>query len=225
MATKKTIAIDGPAGSGKSTVAKMVAQRLAILYLDSGAFYRAVTLTFLRNNVDPPYTIAKIENLLSQTEIQLKQFNASVKVYVNSEDVTTEIRSKEVTDSVSQVSENALVRNIITTKLRELAKSESVVMDGRDIGTVVFPNADLKIYLIATAEERAKRRFLELTNNGIKADLKDVTQSIMKRDKIDASREIAPLEQADDAILLDTTGMTIAAVVNYIYKETNKILK
>lgn len=219
------IAIDGPAGSGKSTVAKMVAHRLAILYLDSGAFYRAVTLMFLRNEITPPFTKTKIEDVLSCTEIKLKQIGESLKVYLNGEDVSTEIRSKKVTASVSEVSKNSLVRKIITDKLRELAKSEAVVMDGRDIGTVVFPNAELKIFLTATPEERGKRRYLEMINAGIHADLNEITRSIKKRDKIDSSRKTAPLSQADDAIFLDTTGITIDMVVDTIIKEYNKSLK
>lgn len=225
MSINKIIAIDGPAGSGKSTVAKMAAHRLGILYLDSGAFYRAVTLIFLRNKIALPYVGTEFEDLLNCTEIQLKQTGGSLKVYLNGQDVSAEIRLKEVTASVSEVSENALVRRIITDKLRALADSESVVMDGRDIGTVVFPKANLKVFLTATPEERAKRRYLEITNAGLDADFNEIKQAIIKRDKIDSSRAIAPLRQAADAIFLDTSVMTIEAVVGFIIKEYNKSLK
>ncbi len=224
MNKNKIIAIDGPAGSGKSSVAKMVAHRLAILHLDSGAFYRAVTLTFLRNKIARPFNGPKVEDLLRCTEVELRQIGNTLQVYLNSEDVSTEIRLKEVTACVSEVSESALVRKIVTAKLRELAKSESVVMEGRDIGTVVFPKAEVKIFLTATPGERAKRRYLEMAKAGIDADLNEITYAIKKRDKIDSSREIAPLRQADDAFFLDSTGMTMDMVVDSIIREYNKSL-
>ena len=207
----KVIAIDGPAGAGKSTVSKIVAAKLGYTYIDTGAMYRAVGLKLLKSG--KPLTENILTEIVSDIEIKLDE---SAKVFLDDAEVTKEIRTPEVSKFASDVSKFGFVRKKLTELQREMAKSGSVIMDGRDIGTQVLPNADLKIFLTATLHERAKRRFEELKAKGQDVNLNAVENEIAARDKQDSEREIAPLKQADDAILIDSTNLTIDEVVNKI---------
>lgn len=204
---KKIIAVDGPAGAGKSTVSKLCAARLGYTYIDTGAMYRAVALKVIQSyeNLD--------ENLIKDIEITLDE---SGKVFLDKIDVTKEIRTPKVSRGASDVAKFGFVRKKLTELQREMAKRGKVIMDGRDIGTQVLPNADLKIFLTASVDERAKRRFLELKAKNFPANLDQIKNEIILRDKQDSEREIAPLAQADDAILLDSTNLTVEQVVNKI---------
>lgn len=206
---KKIIAVDGPAGAGKSTVSKLCAARLGYTYIDTGAMYRAVALKVIQSgeNLD--------ENLIKDIEITLDE---SGKVFLDKIDVTKEIRTPEVSRGASDVAKFGFVRKKLTELQREMAKRGKVIMDGRDIGTQVLPNADLKIFLTASVDERAKRRFLELKAKNFPANLDQIKNEIVLRDKQDSEREIAPLAQADDAILLDSTNLTVEQVVNEILR-------
>jgi cytidylate kinase len=217
------IAIDGPAGSGKSTTARLVAKRLGFMYIDSGALYRAFTLEALNKGISLDDEDALVV-LLNRTKFDIENAENDCLVFLNGKDVTNDIRSQEVTAHVSVVSEYPKVREVITQKQREIADDHSVVVEGRDIGTVVFPDADLKIFMDASVKERARRRFEELRSKGIRTNLKDVEKDIVRRDKHDAEREISPLHKASDAILLDTTKMNINEQVEYIVQKVASIL-
>jgi len=205
---KKVIAVDGPAGAGKSTVSKIVAARLGFTYIDTGAMYRAVGLKFL--NSGQPFT----ENFLAEItrDIDIK-LDDKAKVYLDGVDVTKEIRTSEVSKLASDVSKYGFVRKKLTDLQREMATKGAVIMDGRDIGTQVLPNADVKIFLTASLEERARRRFEELTAKGSNVTFDAIKAEIAARDKQDSEREIAPLKQADDAILIDSTDLSVDEVV------------
>ena len=195
-----SIAIDGPAAAGKSTIAKRVAKKLQFLYIDTGAMYRAVTLYVLEHGDKI------IENISEHIDIT---FGINDEVYLNGTDVSKEIRSPEVTNSVSRVSAIGEVRAYLVGMQRKISRTDSVVMDGRDIGTTVLPDAEVKIFMQASPEVRAKRRLLEETARGNTIDLQTLTDEIIRRDQIDSTREISPLVQADDAILLDTSYLSI----------------
>ena len=212
---KKIIAVDGPAGAGKSTVSKIVAKKLSYTYIDTGAMYRAVGLKVLIRG-------GKFdENFITDTarDIDIK-LDAAGKVFLDGDDVTQKIRTPEIGKAASDVAKIGFVRTKLTQLQREMAALGSVVMDGRDIGTQVLPNADLKIFLTASVDERARRRFEELKAKGHAADFDTIRDEIILRDKQDSQREIAPLAQAEDAILLDTTNMTIDEVVAKILEAT-----
>lgn len=217
------IAIDGPAAAGKSTVAKLVAQKLSYIYIDTGAMYRALTLTALKANIDVDDEDHLID-LLNQLEIKLIQGDEEQKVLVNGEDVTTEIRSQKVTNNVSYVSAHAGIRIEMVKRQQALALDCGVVMDGRDIGTHVLPQAELKYFLIASVEERAKRRYEENVRKGITTNIKKLKAEIEQRDSIDSKREAAPLVKADDAEELDTTSLTIKDVVKIILDRANRLI-
>lgn len=212
---KQHIAIDGPAGAGKSTVARGVAKKLGYLYLDTGALYRALTLHFLRKGLDPG--AANLENVLSGVNISLESSGDGTKVVLNGEDVTVLIRSPEVDRMVSRVAESKGVRDFLRGIQRTLALSKPSVVEGRDIGTVILPEADLKIFLTAKPEVRAYRRWLELRTRGNTVDYKRVLKNILERDMIDSNRQYAPLKKADDAVLIDTSFLTIEEVIHKIY--------
>lgn len=211
-----SIAIDGPAGAGKSSIAKALSKRLGYIYIDTGAMYRAVALFFLENNVADG-TDSRIESLLEKLEISIKYEDGAQKVILNGEDVTGKLRLEEIGKLASKFSAIGSVREKLVALQRKLAQKENVVMDGRDIGTVVLPNADLKIYLSASSKVRAKRRYLELLEKGqTDLDINDIEDEIIKRDEADMNREISPLKQADDAYYLDSSDMTLEEVVSKI---------
>ena len=211
-----SIAIDGPAGAGKSSIAKALSKRLGYIYIDTGAMYRAVALFFLENNVADG-TDSRIESLLDKLEISIKYEDGAQKVILNGEDVTGKLRLEEIGKLASKFSAIGSVREKLVALQRKLAQKENVVMDGRDIGTVVLPNANLKIYLSASSKVRAKRRYLELLEKGqTDLDINDIEDEIIKRDEADMNREISPLKQADDAYYLDSSDMTLEEVVSKI---------
>jgi cytidylate kinase len=212
MNKKISIAIDGPAAAGKSTVAKVIAKRLSYLYIDTGAMYRALTYTALKNEVDINDE-GKLIELLQSIEIELKQGQDTQQVLVNGQDVTEIIRTPEVTNQVSIVAKHRLVREEMVRRQQKLAENGGVVMDGRDIGTHVLPKAEVKIFLLASVEERAHRRHAENLAKGFESNLDKLKEEIAARDKLDSEREVAPLKKADDAIELDTTSMTKEEVV------------
>lgn len=209
------IAIDGPSSAGKSTIAKKVAARLGITYLDTGAMYRALTLSALRENADLESEAALL-GVLNDSEIHLTQIEGHQTVYLNNEDVTETIRSIDVTQNVSVVSSHEKVRAEMVRRQQRFAEKGGIVMDGRDIGTVVLPNANLKIYLIASAEERALRRYRESISKGMDVSLEQLTDDMKARDYYDMNREASPLRKADDAVELDTTQMSIDEVVETV---------
>ena len=210
------IAIDGPAGAGKSTIAKIIAKELNINYIDTGAMYRAVALKCLQNNINIEDENAVIE-LAKETEIDFKDNN----IYLDGNIVNEEIRSIEVTNNVSNVAKIKEVRFLMVDVQREIGTRNSVILDGRDIGSYVFPNANYKFFLIATPEERGARRYKELVEKGVEVKLQDVIDDIIKRDEIDSNREFAPLVKADDAIEIDTTGKSINEVVQSVLSKIN----
>jgi len=213
------IAIDGPAGTGKGTVSKLISQRLNYVYIDTGAMYRALTLKMLREKIEMD-ELEKIENLLNCTQIDLEtQANRDVqKVFLDGEDVTEEIRLPAVNERVSPYSSVKIIREKMVEWQRNLAKGKDVIMEGRDITTVVFPDAELKIYLTATPEERANRRFKELKAKGIETTYEETLESINKRDYNDMHKEVGALKIADGAIVLDTTELSIEEVYETIKK-------
>lgn len=206
------IAIDGPAGAGKSTIAKITAENLRYTYIDTGAMYRAITHKALKGGIHISDG-EKLKELLQETKIVLAPLENRQAVIMDGVDVSEEIRSTEVTGAVSTVAAHREVREIMVEKQRLLGESSGVVMDGRDIGTYVLPNAELKIFMTATAEERALRRHTENLKRGIHSSLEQLKQEINERDRADTERKISPLRQADDAILIDTTSMSIEEVV------------
>ncbi len=210
------IAIDGPAGAGKSTIAKLAAKKLGFVYVDTGAMYRAMALYFLRQGIEGDE--AAIKAACPQIEVELCYEDGLQKVILNGEDVTGQIRAEEVGRAASSTSVHAPVREKLVELQRQLAARENVIMDGRDIGTCVLPNAPAKIYLTASVQERARRRFLELEEKGITCDQKEIEKDIEDRDYRDMHREHSPLKQAEDAVLLDTTHMSIEQVVEAIIR-------
>ena len=214
------IAIDGPASSGKSTIAKLLAEEYNLVYVDTGAMYRALTFQALKEGVEVNKEDELID-LLHSLEITFKRVTDGQLVFVNGEDVTKDIRQNDVTNNVSMVSSFEKVREELVERQREISKDTGVAMDGRDIGTVVLPKADVKIFLVASVEERAIRRHLENQEKGIESDLEILKEEIIARDTFDSNREVSPLKQAEDAILLDTTGRSITEVVD----ECKEIIK
>jgi CMP/dCMP kinase len=212
---KLRIAIDGPAAAGKSTVAKIVAGKLSYLYIDTGAMYRSLTYKALKLNIDL-HDENGLKDLLAQTIITLEPTEDGQIVYVDGEDVTDEIRQASVTNSVSHVAVHSQVREEMVNRQQQLAKQGAVVMDGRDIGTHVIPDAEIKVFLLASVDERAQRRHEENISKGYPSDLEQLKLEIARRDKIDSEREVAPLKKAEDAIEIDTTSLTIPEVVDQI---------
>ncbi|HHG6294407.1 TPA: (d)CMP kinase [Streptococcus suis] len=218
------IAIDGPASSGKSTVAKIIAKNFGYTYLDTGAMYRSATYLALTNGIEVTDQ-NRIVALLAQYPIRFgRDENGQQLVFVGDEDVTLPIRDNQVTNNVSAVAALPLVRKELVRLQQEIAQAGGIVMDGRDIGTVVLPQAELKIFLIASVEERALRRFKENTERGIETDLESLKQEIAARDYKDSHREVSPLKAADDAITFDTTGVSIEGVVKFISEKAKEIL-
>lgn len=209
------VAIDGPAGAGKSTVAKRVAKEMGFIYVDTGAMYRAMAVYFLKQGLKPEEA-DKIAEAAKGANVSIAYEDGVQQVYLNGENVTSLLRTEEVGNMASVSSAIKEVRAQIFDLQRELAKAKDVVMDGRDIGTNILPNADVKVYLTASVETRANRRFLELQEKGVACDLAEIAHDIEERDTRDMNREIAPLKQADDAVLVDSSYMTIEEVVDAI---------
>lgn len=213
------IAIDGPASAGKSTIAKILASDLDYVYVDTGAMYRTVTLATLRAGIDPSDEVA-VTALVPTIDIRFAPGEDGQRVFLNDDEVTKDIRSSEVVKHVSAVASYVAVRTAMTNKQRDITTSNSVVMDGRDIGTTVLPDAQVKIFLIASVQERAERRYRENQLKGTAAEesLEEIAAAIERRDYLDSHREISPLRKADDAVEVDTTGLTIEEVVESVKK-------
>ena len=215
------IAIDGPAGSGKSTIARLIAKDKGLIYLDTGAMYRLVTLKALNKGIlgnnDLNY-LGEIKKLLDNLNIDIKENG----FYLDNVDVSEEIRKPIVSENVSDVAAIREVREKMVDLQRKFSESKNVILDGRDIGTVVFPNADLKIFLIADAKERAKRRYKELVEKGENVEIEEIYENILKRDKIDSTRKESPLKKAEDAIEVDTTSKNVEEVKNEILRMINE---
>ena len=211
------IAIDGPAGAGKSTIAKRLAKKLGFIYVDTGAMYRAMAYYFLQHNID-----AKDENAIAAAcpdgDVTITYENGEQQVLLNGENVNGVIRNEEVGNMASSTSVYPVVRKKLVELQRQLAKSADVIMDGRDIGTCVLPDAQVKIYLTASSATRAKRRYDELTEKGVSCDLAEIEKDIIDRDYRDMHRETSPLRQAEDAVLVDSSEMNIDEVVDAIYQ-------
>jgi len=211
------IAIDGPAAAGKSTIAKIVAEKLGYVYIDTGAMYRAITMKALAEGINMASN-EEAGKLLAETEIDLQPSEDGQLVFLDKNNVTEAIRSQNVTKAVSEMAAHELVRMRMVELQQQLAEGRGVVMDGRDIGTHVLPDAALKVFMSATVEERARRRFVENQKRDIVTSLEELQAEIAKRDKMDSEREVAPLRQADDAIYLDTTSLTIEQAAQEILK-------
>ena len=226
MEKQISIAIDGPVGAGKSTIARMVAKKLNIIYVDTGAMYRAVTLFAMRHNLiaNGQVDAAKLQEEMGNIHISLRLNPETQRpdTYLNGECVEREIRTMEVSRHVSLIAALPFVRSAMVEMQREMGKEKGVVMDGRDIGTVVFPHAELKIFVTASAEVRAQRRYDELTAKGEKCNYEEILENVKERDHIDSTRETSPLRQAEDAIVLDNTHMTIPEQENWLMEEYKK---
>lgn len=216
----KNIAIDGPAGAGKSTVAKLVAKKVGSIYVDTGAMYRAMALYLLRTGVNKD-NAAEIEAACENADISIEYVDGQQQVILNGENVNAYLRTEEVGNMASVSSTNLKVRQKLVSLQQKLASEKSVVMDGRDIGTVVLPSAQVKIYLTASSRERAKRRFEELEAKGMECDIDKIEADIIERDERDMTRENSPLKQAEDAHLVDSSNMTIEEVVDTILSYYN----
>lgn len=224
MPTKTiNIAIDGPAGAGKSTIAKAAAKALGFIYVDTGALYRAVAYFMLSHRIDVNKE-DKVASYLCDVVPELKYIDGVQHVFLNGEDVSDKIRTPEVSMGASAVSAIPRVRDFLFDLQKKIAAENNVVMDGRDIGTVVLPNADVKIYLTASAEERARRRHKELTEKGENVSFEEVLADVNKRDYNDTHREIAPLKQAEDAILCDTTNVDLQGAIDMLINIINEKL-
>lgn len=219
MTTKTQVAIDGPASAGKSTIAKIIAAQMGYIYVDTGAMYRAITLAAMQANLIQVGQTAvdetSISNLLANVQISFAPSEQGQLVFLNQVDVTEDIRQANVNSLVSVIAAIPAVRTELVERQRQLAATSSVIMDGRDIGTTVLPNAQVKIFLVASVAERGQRRFAENQAKGIDTDLTldEIKESIARRDYLDSRREVSPLKQADDAVLVDTTGLSIDQVV------------
>ena len=218
------IAIDGFSSTGKSSISKVVADTLGLIHIDTGAMYRAITLFGLKNfkNEKQEIDLPKLLQNLNEISLEFRENSGKLEIYLNGENVSKEIRTTEVSDNVSFIAKQPEVRERLVVLQRDIAEKQGVIMDGRDIGTVVLPNADYKFFLTASADERARRRFLELQSLGIETTIEEVKQNLIERDRIDSEREISPLKQAEDAILIDTTNLnkeeTIDLILSYIKK-------
>lgn len=211
------VAIDGPAGSGKSTIAKLLAKKYDLTYIDTGAMYRMITLYLLENNIDIS-DLKEVERILNTVNLDMQ----GDKFFLDNVDVSTKIREKRINDNVSKVASIKIVRSNLVDLQRKISNNKDVILDGRDVGTVIFPNAQVKIFLIASPEERARRRYNEFLEKKTEITYDEVLKSIKERDHIDSTRDESPFVKADDAIELDSTNLTIEDVINFISKEIEK---
>lgn len=218
---KIQIAIDGPASSGKSTVAKIIARNLDLIYLDTGAMYRVATFVALQKETDDAKEIIEF---IEKNPISFMNGQKGQEVLMGSENVTEVIRTNEVTNTVSKISAMTEIREFMVAEQQRIAKNGGIIMDGRDIGTVVLPKADLKIFLVASVDERAERRYKENLSKGIPTNLESLKIEISERDRKDSTRAISPLKQAEDAILLDSTGKTINEIVQFIEDKAKELM-
>ena len=218
----RAIAIDGPAGAGKSSIAKILAKRMGYIYVDTGALYRAVGYFVVSRNISTTNSDAVVA-CLDSVDVQMKYVDGQQRVFTNGEDVTDKIRTPEISMAASNVSAIPKVREFLFDLQQDIAKNNNVVMDGRDIGTVVLPNADVKIFLTASPEERAKRRYKELIEKGQSAVFEEVLADVITRDHNDSTRATAPLKQADDAVLIDTSDLDFEQSVEALYKIAKEI--
>lgn len=223
MSKKIVIAIDGPAGSGKSTAAKNLAERLGLVYVDTGAMYRAITYAAIRKGIADDEK-AVIE-LAKSIKIRLKFVDGLTRVFVNGEEVTEKIRTSEVNEKVSGISKIPEVRAELVKIQRKLGEEGNLIAEGRDTTTVVFPDADLKIFLTASIDERARRRYKEFVEKGVQISLEEVKANLEKRDKMDSEREVSPLKKANDAIVFDNTHTSIADEIEILLKKINAVAK
>ena len=221
---KLVIAIDGPAASGKSTTSKLVAESMGYLYVDTGAMYRAMTLKAIQHKINLDAS-DEIGDLAERTSVRLEQKEDQLIVFLDNQDVTKSIRTQAVTKAVSTVSSISKVRKVMVREQRLMGKQGGIVLEGRDIGTVVFPEADLKVFMVADVEERARRRKKDLEKEGESVSLEVLVEEIIERDRKDSKREISPLCKAVDAIILDTSKMTVAEQVEFIVKNAKEILE
>ncbi|MBN1638609.1 MAG: (d)CMP kinase [Ignavibacteriales bacterium] len=222
MSKKIILAIDGPAGSGKSTVAKIISEKLGFLYLDTGAMYRAITYYAIENQIVDD--VNKIKEAVKKIKIDLNFESGVTRVILNNKDVTDKIRTPEVNSKVSEVSVIPEVRKELVRMQKEIGLTNNLVTEGRDTTTVVFPDADVKIFLTASIDERAKRRYKEFLERAEKISLEDTKKNLEKRDNIDSNRVISPLQKADDAIEIDTTNLSIDEEVNLILEKISEKL-
>ena len=211
------VAIDGPAGAGKSTIAKLVAKEKGYVYVDTGAMYRGLAIHFLENGIEAEEK-EKIAEACKDADVTIRYEDGQQQVYLNGKNITAKLREDAVGNMASKSSAIPEVRAKLLELQRELARKEDVIMDGRDIGTCVLPDADVKVFLTASVETRAKRRYDELVEKGVACDLEEIARDIAERDERDSTREIAPLKQAEDAVLVDSSHMTIEEVVAAIVK-------
>ncbi|MBR0427285.1 MAG: (d)CMP kinase [Clostridia bacterium] len=211
------VAIDGPAGSGKGTITKLVAEKRNLVAIDTGAMYRCITLDCLNNNIKPT-DIDGINKILDKIKIELKLENGEQKFFLNDKDVGSQIRTKKIDDYVSLFAAIKEVRDKVTPMQQKMGDNQNIIMEGRDIGTVVFPNADVKIFLDCSAEERARRRFIQNQKEGIQTSYEEILNNVIERERINSTRDIAPFVKADDAIVVDSTNMSIDEVVETILK-------
>ena len=225
---KIIVAIDGYSSCGKSTLAKQLAKKLNYIFVDSGAMYRAITFYFLQHNIDI-HNIGAVDGALQNISLQFKHNNdlGLSDIYLNDENVEQEIRSMEISNHVSEVAAIKIIREFAVKQQRKIAEHKGVVMDGRDIGTVVFPNAELKIFVTASVDVRVKRRLLELQEKNMNVSEDEVRKNLAKRDLIDATREISPLRKADDAIVLDNTNLTreeqLQIALNWVNERSSSV--
>lgn len=226
MKKKPVIAIDGFSSTGKSSISKQIAKRLDLIHIDTGALYRGITFFALENclNDQQEIDIKSLFSKLNEIHLEFKPNNQVLELYLNGINIDKEIRELRVSQNVSLIAKQPEIRDFLLDFQRDLASKGGVIMDGRDIGTVILPNADFKFFVTASPEERAKRRFLELQHSGIEATYDEVFQNLISRDKIDSERDVAPLKQADDAILIDNTNLnkeqTIELILSYILKDS-----
>ena len=222
---KPVIAIDGYSSTGKSSISKVIAEKLGLIHLDTGALYRGVTWFALQNclNEDDSINLDQLFSSFNEIELEFKNDNGELVLFLNHIDISKAIRNNEVSDNVSFVAKQKEVRDFLLQSQRNLAEKGGIIMDGRDIGTVVLPNADYKFFLTASIDERTKRRYNELISLKIEADEQQVKENLIIRDKIDSEREIAPLKQAEDAIVIDNTSLTKQETIDSILSHIQKI--